>query len=66
MKIVFFNDQVKSTFVIKTHFNETPRRYEVHLFRVIIMNEYRSIHIDIKNVITFISFKMKNVYNSQH
>ena len=49
----------KETFFAKeTSFIET--------FRIAIMNEYRSFHIDIKNVIVFVSLKMKKTYDARH
>ena len=49
----------KETFFIK----ETPF---IETSRIVIMNEYRPSHIDIKNVIVFAFLKMKKVYNARH
>ena len=49
----------KETFFIKEiSFNETSR--------VVVMNEYRSSHIDVKNVIVFAFLKMKKVYDARY
>ena len=49
----------KATFFVKeTSFNKT--------FRIATMNEYRSSHINIKNVIVFVFLKMKKAYNARH
>ena len=34
--------------------------------RIVVINEYRSSHIDIKNVIVFAFLKIKKVYNARH
>ena len=34
--------------------------------RIVIMNEYRSSYIDIKNAIAFVFLKMKKIYNTRH
>ena len=38
----------------------------IEISRIAIMNEYRSSHINIKNVIAFASLKMKKVYNARY
>ena len=45
-------------FIRKTSFIEVSR--------IVIMNEYRPSHINIKNVIVFAFLKMKKVYNARH
>ena len=54
MKIIFFNNQVKSI----------SRRHNT--FRVVAINKYRSFYIDVKNAIAFAFFKIKNYYDSRH
>ena len=39
---------------------------EMFKSRVAAMNEYRSIHIDAKDVIAFISLEIKDAYDSRH
>ena len=36
------------------------------IFHIVVINEYQPSHIDVKNVIVFISLKMKKVYNTRH
>ena len=47
-----------TSFVKETFFIET--------FRIVIMNEYRPSHIDVKNVIVFVFLKMKEAYNIRY
>ena len=47
-----------SAFVRETSFIETSR--------IVIMDEYRPSHIDVKNVIVFAFLKIKKVYNARY
>ena len=58
---------MKETFFVReTSSIETSREHDIRLIRVVAMNEYRSSHIDIKDVIVFASLKMKEIYNARH
>ena len=55
-KIIIF---VKSSTSVK----KTP---SIETSRIIIINEYRPSYIDVKNVIAFVSLKIKKTYNARH
>ena len=55
--IFYIKGSISITF-IETSFTATSR--------IVIINEYRLSHIDIKNAIAFASLKIKKVYNTRH
>ena len=57
-----------TSFIKKYFFNKISREYDIRfiVFHVVVINEYRSSYIDIKNVIAFAFLKIKKVYNSRH
>ena len=55
-KLITFSK--KTFFVKETSF--------IVIFYIAIINEYRSFYIDIKNVIAFISLKIKEAYNIRY
>ena len=61
---VTFMKTIKSPISVKTSTaKEIPF---IETFNIVIMNEYRSSYIDIKNAIAFISLKIKKAYNARH
>ena len=64
LKIVIFVKKKLITFVEITFFIKEISFIEIS--RIVIVNEYRSSHINIKNVIVFVFLKMKKVYNARH
>ena len=63
-KVIIFVRKKLITFTKKTFFIKEISFIET--FRIVIINEYRSSHINIKNVIVFVSLKMKKAYNARH
>ena len=62
--IFYAKGSIFITFIEITSFvKETPF---IVISRIIIMNEYRSSHIDIKNVIVFAFLKMKKIYDTRY
>ena len=55
---------VKSSTFAKTSIAKETSFIET--FHIATINEYRSFHIDIKDVIAFASLKMKKIYNARH
>ena len=56
--VTFYIRDSTSITSIKTSF--------ITISRIVIINEYRSSHIDVKNAITFAFLKMKKVYDMRH
>ena len=57
----------KKTFFVREIFSiETFREHDIRLIYVVVINEYRPSHIDVKNVIVFASLKIKKIYNARH
>ena len=56
--IILVKSSILIFFAKKTSFNETSY--------IIIINEYRPSHIDVKNVIAFAFLKMKKTYNARY
>ena len=55
-------------FVKKSSFNETSRENDTLLIAIyiVVINKYKSFHINIKNVIVFTSLKMKKIYDTRY
>ena len=60
----YVKDLTFITFIKTTFF--AKKTFFIVISRIVIMNEYRSSHIDIKNAIVFVSLKMKKVYDTRH
>ena len=56
--VILIRSSIFIFFVRETPFIETSR--------IVIINEYRSSHINVKNVIVFVFLKMKKAYNARH
>ena len=64
LRVVIFVKKELITSSKKTFFIKETSFIEI--FRIVIMNEYRSFYINIINVIVFAFFKMKEIYNIQY
>ena len=66
-KIVILVKSSIATFYIKgSTFITSIETSFIAISRIVIINEYRSSYIDVKDAITFASLKMKKIYDTRH